>query len=418
MKHTITHVDAQEILDSRGMPTIAVSLTLSGGAHAVGQVPSGASTGIHEACELRDGDTARYSGRGVIKAISHVVGEIREAVIDKNLDQRELDTLLCELDGSENKSRLGANAILGVSLAFARAAALCEKKELYEYIGALSGISTFALPTPAFNIINGGKHADNGLDFQECMVVPVGPVIFSEKLRAGSEVVMALKSILNKKGLSTGVGDEGGFAPVLSGNKEAFTLLEEAIAKAGYTKEAIGISSDIAASSFYADGMYHLHENGTETPHTTAQLLEHYKTLLSGHHIISIEDPFAEDDWEGFASFTNDFKDTCIVVGDDLTVTNTKRIEEAHEKHAITSVLIKPNQIGTISETLDAIAKTREYGWAGFMSHRSGETTDDSIADIAVGAGCTYIKSGAPVRGERVAKYNRLLEIEQKILMK
>lgn len=418
MKHTITTLTAKEILDSRGSPTVSVTLTLSNGSIGVGLVPSGASTGIHEACELRDGDATRYKGLGVQKAVNNVSEEIARAVIGKEYDQRALDTYLCELDGTENKTRLGANAILGVSLAFARAAALCEKKELYEYIGALSGVTTFALPTPAFNIINGGKHADNGLDFQECMVVPIGPVTFAEKLRAGSEIVSSLKSILKKRGLSTGVGDEGGFAPVLSGNAQAFTLLEEAIVSAGYTKEDIGISSDIAASSFYNDGMYHLHENGIETPHTTAQLLEHYKTLLSDHHIISIEDPFAEDDWEGFQTFTDSFKERCIVVGDDLTVTNTIRIEEAHAKNAITSVLIKPNQIGTVSETLDAIAKTREFGWAAFMSHRSGETTDDSIADIAVGAGCTYIKSGAPVRGERVAKYNRLLEIELKILMK
>jgi enolase len=412
MKHIITTIDAREILDSRGMPTISVSITLASGVTALGQVPSGASTGVHEACELRDGDTARYGGRGVLKAVSHVQTEIREAITTKSLDQRELDTLLCELDGTENKSRLGANAILGVSLAFARAAALSEKKELYEYIGELSGNTTFTIPTPAFNIINGGKHADNGLDFQECMVVPVGLATFSEKLRAGSEIVMALKTILNTKRLSTGVGDEGGFAPILSGNKEAFILLEEAITNAGYTKESIGISADVAASSFYLDGAYHLHENGIETPHTSPELLEYYKKLFTSHHIISIEDPFAEDDWEGFTSFTNDFKNTCIVVGDDLTVTNTKRIEEAHKKNAITSVLIKPNQIGTVSETLDAIAKTRACGWAAFMSHRSGETTDDSIADIAVGAECAYIKSGAPVRGERVTKYNRLLEIE------
>jgi enolase len=413
MKHTITALDAHEILDSRGNPTVSVTLTLSNGSTGLGLVPSGASTGIHEACELRDGDPTRYKGLGVQKAVNHVCGEIAPSVIGKEYDQRTLDSFLCELDGTENKSRLGANAILGVSLAFARAAALCEKKELYEYIGGLSGITNFALPTPAFNIINGGKHADNGLDFQECMIVPIGPVTFTEKLRAGSEIVSSLKSILKKRGLSTAVGDEGGFAPVLSGNAQAFTLLEEAIVSAGYNKEEVGISSDIAASSFYKDGNYILHDNDNEKAYTSTDLLEYYKALFDPFHIVSLEDPFDEDDWDGFASCTNNFKDTCIIVGDDLTVTNTKRIEEAHTKNAITSVLIKPNQIGSVSETLDAIAKTRQFGWHAFMSHRSGETTDTSIADIAVGAGCTYIKSGAPVRGERVAKYNRLLEIER-----
>lgn len=411
----ISRLHAHEILDSRGNPTVEVSCTLESGAWAHASVPSGASTGTHEAHELRDNDKKRYNGLGVLRATEHVNTEILEMVKDKSFDQRTLDEALIALDGTPNKSRLGANAILGVSLAFARATARDKKIELYEHLGSLAHNSVFSLPQPAFNIINGGKHADSGLDIQEFMIIPTGFDSVREKIRAGSEIVTLLKHILRKKGYGTGVGDEGGFAPHLSSNEEAFDLFLEAITGAGYSPQQVQLGIDVAASSLYENGSYELAIKGSKGRLSSDELIAWYSTLVETYPIISIEDGFAEDDWESFARLQKTLGDKITIVGDDLTVTNTNRITTAAEKKAINSVLIKPNQIGTLSETIDAILATKAQGWSPFVSHRSGETTDTFIADLAVGLSCDFIKSGSTTRGERVCKHNRLMEIEHSL---
>lgn len=420
---TITSLKAREIIDSRGNPTLEVECGLASGATARAAVPSGASTGVHEAHELRDGDKKRYNGLGVLTAVNNVQTEIAAHCAGRSVDQRSLDHALIELDGTPNKSRLGANAILGVSLAFARATAAEQGVELYTHLAnsapaAAPAPRAMRLPQPMFNIINGGKHADSGLDIQEFMIGPVGPATMREKIRAASEIISALRALLKKSGYSIGVGDEGGFAPKLSSNEEALDLIVQAITAAGYTTDSVKIGIDAAASSFYTNGTYTLTAGSASRELSSADMIAWYTKLVAKYPIISIEDGLAEDDWDGFAALAAELGGTAsasavYIVGDDLTVTNVARIATAAEKKAITSVLIKPNQIGTLSETLDAIAATRAHGWAPFMSHRSGETTDTCIADLAVATGCDFIKSGSLARGERVCKYNRLLEIEE-----
>jgi enolase len=412
----ISSVSAREIIDSRGKPTIEVTCALEGGVVATASVPSGASTGVHEALELRDGDTTRYGGQGVLNAVAHVNTDINLLVQDKDFDQSTLDAAMIAADGTDNKSRFGANAILGVSLAFARAAAKEQGVELYEYLGGLAGNTDFTLPEPMLNVINGGQHADSGLDIQEFMLGPIGFDTFSRKIQAGAEVIGALKKILSKKGYSVGVGDEGGFAPKLTSNEEAFEYLEQAITDAGYTFDQIKIALDAAASSFYENGAYQVKIAGEQGSRTSDEMIAWYQGLIEKHPIISIEDALAEDDWSGFAALTQKLGDRIQIVGDDLTVTNRKRIQMAIEQKSINSVLIKLNQIGSLTETIDAIQLTKQQGWVPFVSHRSGETTDTFIADLAVGLSCKYIKSGSLTRGERVCKYNRLLEIETKLV--
>ncbi len=414
-KTKIKSVKAREIIDSRGNPTVEVSCELESGALAVGAVPSGASTGIHEALELRDGDKKRYNGLGVMKAVQNVNVEISGLVQGKEFDQKSLDEAMIELDGTPNKSKLGANAILGVSLAFAKAHAHEKGIELYEHLGDLAGNKDFKLPHPAFNIINGGKHADSGLDIQEFMLIPEGISIFKEKVRAGAEIISSLKKILKGKGDVISVGDEGGFAPQLGSNEEGLDVIVQAIQDAGYSTDNVKIGIDAAASSFFEEGAYHLRIAGKKKEMTSAQMVGWYEGLVKKYPIISIEDGVAEDDWDGFANLTAQLGDKVTIVGDDLTVTNVKRIQIAVEKKAINSVLIKVNQIGSLTETIEAIQLTKKQGWIPFISHRSGETIDTFIADLAVGLSCEYIKSGSLIRSERSCKYNRLMEIEEKL---
>ncbi|MFA5129068.1 MAG: phosphopyruvate hydratase [Patescibacteria group bacterium] len=409
----IISIRAREILDSRGNPTVEVELKVEGGM-GVASVPSGASTGIYEALELRDGDKKRFGGKGVLKAVRNVNETIASAVVGKTFNQRQLDEFLIELDGTKNKTRLGANAILGVSLAFARAAAAASGVELYEYLGGLVGNKDFKLPIPMMNIVNGGKHADSGLDPQEYMIMPVKFSNFHERLRAGSEIFYTLKDLLKKKGYETGVGDEGGFAPRLLSNEKALDLIVEAIGKAGY-KDKVKIGMDVAASSFFEKNYYRLKINGREKKLKSAGLLAWYKKLLAKYPIVLVEDPFAEDDWGGFMEMTKIFGKKIIIVGDDLLVTNIERIKMAIDKKAVNSVLIKLNQIGSISETIAAIQMTQKQGWAPIVSHRSGETEDSFIADLVVGLGAPYIKTGSLSRSERICKYNRLMWIEDRL---
>lgn len=408
----IQHLFAREILDSRGNPTLEVTCTLEPGHTGTASVPSGASTGAHEAVELRDQDAGRYNGLGVLRAVRHVNEDILELVKGNDYTQEALDRTMIEFDDTSNKSKLGANAILGVSMAFARAVANAQGIQLYEYLGKVAGIKNFALPIPSFNIINGGKHADSGLDVQEFMIVPIGIQTFSKQLQAASEVTQALKKILHRKGYTVGVGDEGGFAPHLKSNEEALELIQDAIHNAGYTTEQIKIAMDVAASSLYKNKMCTLKIDGTEQCIGSDELIEWYKTLVAKYPIISIEDGLSEDDFEGFTKLHAELGDQITIVGDDLTVTNIERIKKCKESDSINSVLIKLNQIGTVTETIEAIKLTQSYNWKPFVSHRSGETSDTFIADLAVALSCPFIKSGAPVRGERIAKYNRLLEIE------
>ena len=412
----ITKLIAREVIDSRGQPTVEVGCGLASGAWGVAAVPAGASTGQHEAVELRDGDPARYGGRGVLKAVAAVQGEIAEQVRSKEWEQRALDDFLIKLDGTANKSRLGANAILGVSLAFARAQALAQQQELYQYTADLAGNREFRLPQPAFNIINGGRHADSGLDLQEFMIVPVGARSLREGVRLAAEVIAALRAGLAAKGYATSVGDEGGFAPKLSSNEEAFELIMAAVHQAGYSADAVKIAIDAAASEFYKDGNYTIRRNGVPATLSSGEMVDWYEQLATRYPLVSIEDGLAEDDWDGFALMQQRLGGRLMIVGDDLTVTNVARINQAIAGQAINAVLIKLNQIGTLTETLDAIALTKKQGWAPFISHRSGETTDTFIADLAVGLACPYIKAGSLARGERVCKYNRLMEIEERLL--
>ena len=378
-------------------------------------VPSGKSTGSHEALELRDNDPRRYLGRGVLKAVNNVNDEICTALVGKEFTQAQLDAFLIELDGTPNKSRLGANALLGVSMAFARACAAEKGVPLYAHLGEVAGNATPALPQPMFNILNGGKHADSGLDIQEFMLAPVAFDSFAEKVRVGSEVLHTLHDLLTQKGYSTGVGDEGGFAPKLHSNEEALELMVAAIQQSGYSTEQVHIGIDAAASSFYIDGTYTLKINGEEKSLTSAELISWYQSLAARFPLMLIEDGLAEDDWGGFTSLTQAMGSTTTIVGDDLLVTNIQRIQTAIEKNAVNAVLIKPNQIGTLTEAIEAVTLAKKQGWKPFASHRSGETTDTFIADLAAGLACPLIKSGSLMRGERVCKYNRLMEIEQEL---
>jgi len=402
---------ALEVLDSRGNPTIAVTAhTDHGSGRAI--VPSGASTGVHEAVELRDGDPKRYGGKGVTKAAGNVVGEIARRLHDFDLsDQRGLDAALVELDGTPNKSRLGANAILGVSLAAAHAAANAKGIPLYRHLG---GDDASLLPLPMANILNGGAHADTSVDLQEFMVCPVGASRFSEAMRAVSEVYHALKNVLKSQGLATGVGDEGGFAPQLRSNEDALKLIVDAIKKAGYEPgKDVAIALDPASSEFYKDGRYNLKGEGRTLD--AEGLAGLYQDWIGRYPIVSIEDGMAEDDWEGWKRLTGAVGDRVQLVGDDLFVTNVKRLQEGIDRGVANSILIKVNQIGTLTETLDAIKLARKAGYSAVISHRSGETEDTTIADLAVATGAGMIKTGAPARSERVAKYNRLLAIEAEL---
>jgi enolase len=407
----IEGVSALEVLDSRGNPTLAVTVeTPFGFGRAL--VPSGASTGAHEAVELRDGDKARFGGKGVRKAVTNVEGEIAKRVVGMDaLDQSGLDRALVELDGTPNKGRLGANAILGVSLAAAHAAADALELPLYRYLG---GAQASLLPLPMANILNGGVHADNDVDLQEFMVCPTGAPTFADGIRATAEVYHALKSVLAKEGHATGVGDEGGFAPRLGSNEEALKAIVQAIALAGYKAGAeVTVALDPAATELYRDGRYEL--RGEDRTLTSEQLVELYEDWLGRYPIVSIEDGMAEDDWEGWKLLTNRLGERVQLVGDDLFVTNVERLRRGIQSGVANSILIKVNQIGTLTETLDAIETARAAGYSAVISHRSGETEDTTIADLAVATGAGMIKTGAPARSERVAKYNRLLAIEAEL---
>ena len=407
----IKSIYAREILDSRGNPTVEVEVVADNGVLGRASVPSGASTGIHEAVELRDGDKERYLGLGVSKAVDNVNVIISKELIGKSIfNQRELDQAMIDLDGTENKGNLGANAILGVSLAIAKCAANSLNLPLYKYIG---GANAHVLPTPMMNIINGGAHADNKLDFQEFMIIPNRDTI-KERLRVGAEVFHNLKKVLNEKGLSTGVGDEGGFAPNLESNKEGFDLIIEAINKAGYIPgEDVNIAIDVAASEFYKDGLYHL--TGENRSLTTDELIDFYEELVNTYPIISIEDPVDENDWEGFTKITKRLGDRIQLVGDDLFVTNKKCLQMGIDKKAGNAILLKVNQIGTITETLETIELARLNGYNTIISHRSGETEDTTIADLAVGLNLGQIKTGSMSRTDRICKYNQLLRIEEEL---
>ncbi len=406
----ITQIHAREILDSRGNPTLEAEVTLADGSIGRAAVPSGASTGSREAVELRDGDKSRYEGKGVKNAVANVNGEIAMALKGFNPEyQRVLDDKLIELDGTPNKSKLGANALLGVSLANAHAAAVSKKLPLWKY---LAGANSVGLPVPMMNIVNGGAHADNNVDMQEFMVLPVGLPNFSEALRAGVEIFHSLKSVLKSKGLNTAVGDEGGFAPDLKSNEQAVETILEAIAKAGYhAGKDVYLGLDVASSEFYKDGVYHLEGEGKKlSPH---ELIEFYANWCAKYPIITIEDGMAEGDWDGWKALTEKLGKKVQLVGDDLFVTNTAIFKQGIEKHIANAILIKVNQIGTLSETLDAIFVADQANYAAIVSHRSGETEDTTIADISVATTATQIKTGSLCRSDRVAKYNQLLRIEE-----
>jgi enolase len=405
----IETVHARQILDSRGNPTVEVELVLRSGAHGRAAVPSGASTGEFEATELRDGGDA-WGGKGVTRAVANVNGEIAEAIAGRDaLDQAGLDRALIELDGTPNKSRLGANAILGVSLAAARAAAGEEGQPLWRYLG---GESARVLPVPMMNVLNGGAHADNSVDFQEFMVVPVGAESFSEALRKGSEVFHALKKTLGGRGLNTSVGDEGGFAPDLESNEAALEALIEGIEAAGYAPgEDVAIALDPATSEVFKDGAYELTHEGRTL--SSDEMAAYWADVIERYPILSIEDGMDEEDWDGWKALTDRIGERVQLVGDDLFVTNTERLERGIESGVANSILVKVNQIGTLTETLAAIDMARGAGYTAVMSHRSGETEDTTIADLAVATGCGQIKTGAPSRSDRVAKYNQLLRIEE-----
>ena len=407
----IERVTAREILDSRSNPTLEASVYLAGGAVGVASVPSGASTGTHEACELRDTENERYLGRGVHGAMHHVHDVISPAIAGKDASRGAVvDHAMCELDGTENKSRLGANAILSVSLATARAAAMACGLPLYRYLG---GESARRLPVPMLNIINGGAHAKNNLEIQEFMIVPIGLGALTEAVRASSEIYHALGSILKRKGFSVGVGDEGGFAPDLSSDREAIELIIEAIETAGYNTGEVQIALDVASSEWFSGGRYRFTKSGKETD--ADSLIEYYSSLVSDYPIISIEDGLAEDDFRGWRTLTERLGGRVMLVGDDLFVTNEKRLSLGIESGIGNSILIKPNQIGTLTETLRVIRRAADAGYKFIISHRSGETEDTFISDLAVAVGAPFIKAGAPCRTDRVAKYNRLMKIEAEL---
>jgi enolase len=408
----IEDVWAREVLDSRGNPTVEVEMILEDGSEGRAMVPSGASTGVHEAVELRDGDKSRYLGKGTQKAVDNVNEIIADEIIGWDVfDQVGLDEMLIELDGTENKGKLGANAILGVSLAAARAAADCLGLPLFQYIGGVNGK---VLPVPMMNILNGGSHADNTVDIQEFMIMPVGAPSFKEALRMGAEIFHNLKAVLKGKGLNTAVGDEGGFAPDLKTNEEAIQVIIEAIEKAGYKPgEDVCIALDVAASEFYDESKKMYNMTGEGVSRTAEQMIEYYEMLTSKYPVISIEDGLAEDDWDGWKKLTDRLGKKIQLVGDDLFVTNTERLAKGIEKGVGNSILIKLNQIGTLTETLDAIEMAKKAGYTAVVSHRSGETEDSTIADVVVGINAGQIKTGSLSRTDRIAKYNQLLRIEE-----
>ena len=406
---SIKSVTAREILDSRGNPTIEVDVALSDGAFGRAAVPSGASTGAFEAAELRDGGE-RYLGKGVRQAAANIEKLIAPRVVGQNpFEQQVIDKLMIEIDGSPNKSKLGANAILGVSLAVARAAANSKKLPFYAFIG---GSDANLLPVPMMNILNGGAHADTNVDIQEFMIAPIGAQTFGESLQWGAEIYHALKSVLKKRGLATSIGDEGGFAPNLESNRAALDLIVEAIGKAGYKpKEEIALAMDVAATEFFKDGKYEF--EGSQL--SSDEMISYYKSLVDSYPLVSIEDPLSEDDWGGWIQITKDLGSQVQLVGDDLFVTNPERLAKGIKNGAANALLVKVNQIGTLTETLDAVKMAHDAGYRSMMSHRSGETEDTTIADLAVAANCGQIKTGAPARSERVAKYNQLLRIEEEL---
>ena len=405
----IKDVKAREIIDSRGNPTVEVDVILENGILARAAVPSGASTGEREALEMRDGDKSRFNGKGVLNAVRNVNERIKPVIIGMDVfDQYGIDTTMIELDGTKTKSNLGANAILGVSMACLKAAAKAKGEPLYKYVG--NGKS---LPVPMMNILNGGAHADNKLDFQEFMIIPQRDTI-KERLRVGAEVFHALKSVLNERKLSTGVGDEGGFAPDLESNTEGFELIMEAIKKAGYEPGVdVKLAIDVAASEFYSDGKYNLVGEGRSL--STDELIDFYKKLVSKYPIISIEDPVDENDWEGFVKITNELGDKVQLVGDDLFVTNKECLQKGIDNNAGNAILLKVNQIGTITETLETIELAKKNGYKTIISHRSGETEDTIIADLAVGLDLGQIKTGSMSRTDRICKYNQLIRIEEEL---
>ena len=405
----IIHVFAREIMDSRGNPTVEAGVVLDDGTLATAGVPSGASTGVHEAHELRDGGD-RYLGKGVLKAVENVNEEIADELAGFEADdQRAIDQAMIQLDGTDNKARLGANAILGVSMAVARAAAESAGLPLYRYVG---GPNAHVLPVPMMNILNGGAHADSGVDVQEFMIAPIGAETFSEALQVGAEVYHTLKSVIQEKGLSTGLGDEGGFAPSVESTRAALDLIVEAVEKAGYKLgDDVALALDVASSEFFKDGKYHF--EGKEL--SAEEMSKVYEELINEYPIVSIEDPLQEDDWDGYVALTAAIGDKVQLVGDDFFVTNPARLKEGSAKKAANSILVKVNQIGTLTETFDAVEMAHRAGYTSMMSHRSGETEDTTIADLAVALNCGQIKTGAPARSERVAKYNQLLRIEQEL---
>lgn len=410
MAALIDAVHAREILDSRGNPTVEVEVLLDDGTFARAEVPSGASTGAFEAVERRDGDKGRYLGKGVEQAVAAVIDELGPAVVGLDAqEQRAIDAAMIALDGSANKGTIGANAILGVSLAVAKAAADSAGVPLYQYLG---GPNAHVLPVPMMNILNGGSHADSNVDIQEFMIAPIGATTYREALRTGAEVYHQLKAVLKERGLSTGLGDEGGFAPNLESNRAALDLIVEAIEKAGFVPgKDVALALDVAASEFYADGAYTF--EGAKK--TSAEMTAYYAELVAAYPLVSIEDPLDEDDWEGWATITAELGEKVQLVGDDLFVTNPERLGRGIAEKAANALLVKVNQIGSLTETFDAVELAHRSGFSAMMSHRSGETEDTTIADLAVATNCGQIKSGAPARGERVNKYNQLLRIEEEL---
>ncbi|MFV0475218.1 MAG: phosphopyruvate hydratase [Pikeienuella sp.] len=408
----IIEIIGREILDSRGNPTVEVDVLLEDGAEGRAAVPSGASTGAHEAVELRDGDKARYKGKGALKAVESVNGEIFEALAGVDATRQNLiDAAMIELDGTENKGRLGANAILGVSLAVAKAAAMSTGLPLYRYVG---GVSARTLPTPMMNIINGGAHADNPIDIQEFMIMPVSAPTMRDAVRMGAEIFHTLKGELAAQGFATNVGDEGGFAPNIASTREALDFIVKSVEKAGYRPgEDVFLALDAAATEFFADGKYHLKGEGKVL--SAGEMTDYYADLISAYPIISIEDGLSEDDWEGWAHLTRTIGDRCQLVGDDLFVTNPARLRDGIAQGVGNSILVKVNQIGTLSETLEAVDMAHRAAYSAVMSHRSGETEDATIADLAVAVNCGQIKTGSLARSDRLAKYNQLIRIEEEL---
>lgn len=410
----ISKIIGREILDSRGNPTVEVDLYLADGSYGRAAVPSGASTGSHEACELRDGDKKRYGGKGVLNAVKNVNTVILKALKGKSFDQKSLDSALIKLDGTTNKTKLGANAILGVSLAFAKASSVSEKKPLWKYFKDISKTKTILMPVPMMNILNGGAHAENSTDLQEFMVMPVGAKSFGQALQWGSEIFHELKKILKSRKLNTTVGDEGGYAPTLPSNEAAIEVILEAVKNAGYKAGSqIAIAIDAAASEFYKDGKYVLKTEGKTF--SSEEMVSFYENWVKKYPIVSIEDGLSEDDWDGYKLMTKKLGNKLQIVGDDLFVTNISRLKMGIDNNAGNSILIKLNQIGTVSETIDAIQMARNAGFNSIISHRSGETEDSTIADFAVGLGSGQIKTGSLCRSDRTAKYNQLLRIEESL---